>query len=159
MVADFYKIVVQTQFSYHFKGQTSMFQLGLKTSQNTSHRKRNYEKHKLPRISNCPEFRRFRHICIRTLKGLKHKTRHKNIQLIVSQQTSHTVILIETRKNTAYETKFESRHEETRFLPSQRAQISCAVSVQLISALVFASRIVQFLPYLYPKFQDSCFLL
>ena len=40
-----------------------------------------------------------------------------------------------------------------------KTQISCAVTAQLISAFVFATRIVQFLLYLYPKFQDSSFLL
>ena len=53
MLADFCKIVVQIQFTYHFKGQTFMFQLGLKTSQNISHRKR--------KITPNFEFRRFRH--------------------------------------------------------------------------------------------------
>ena len=36
-----------------------------------------------------------------------------------------------------------------------KAQISCAVNDQLISAFVFATRIVQFLAYLYLKFQAS----
>ena len=40
-----------------------------------------------------------------------------------------------------------------------KAQISCAVTAQLISAFVFATRIVQFLFYLNPKFQDSSLLL
>ena len=40
-----------------------------------------------------------------------------------------------------------------------KAQISCAVTAQLISTFLFASQIVQFLLYLYPKFQDSSFLL
>ena len=40
-----------------------------------------------------------------------------------------------------------------------KAQISCAVTAKLISAFVFATRIVHFLLYLYPKFQDSSFLL
>ena len=34
-----------------------------------------------------------------------------------------------------------------------KALISCAVTAQLISAFVFATRIVQFLLYLYLKFQ------
>ena len=37
--------------------------------------------------------------------------------------------------------------------------ISCAVTAQLIGAFVFATRIVLFLSYLYPKFQASSFML
>ena len=59
MLKGLYKIVVQIQFSYHFKVQSSMVYLGIKTSQNTSHRKTKCEKHKLPIISNFPGFRRF----------------------------------------------------------------------------------------------------
>ena len=40
-----------------------------------------------------------------------------------------------------------------------KTQISCAVTAQLISAFVFAIRIVQFLYYLNPKFQASSHLL
>ena len=40
-----------------------------------------------------------------------------------------------------------------------KAQISCAVTAQLISAFVFATRIVQFLSYLYMNFQASSLLL
>ena len=40
-----------------------------------------------------------------------------------------------------------------------KMQISCAVTAQLISAFVFATRIVQFLFYIYPKFQASSFIL
>ena len=40
-----------------------------------------------------------------------------------------------------------------------KVQISFTVTGKLISAFVFATRIVQFLLYLYPKFQDSNFLL
>ena len=36
-----------------------------------------------------------------------------------------------------------------------KAQISCAVAAQLISAFVFATRIEQFLLFLNPKFQAS----
>ena len=49
-------------------------------------------------------------------------------------------------------------YKKTRFLP-MRKQRSRSVTAQLISAFVFAARIVQFLLYLYPKFQDSSFLL
>ena len=40
-----------------------------------------------------------------------------------------------------------------------KTQISCAVTAQLISAFVFAMRIVQSLFYLNPKFQASSHLL
>ena len=40
-----------------------------------------------------------------------------------------------------------------------KTQISFAVTAKLISAFVFDTRIVQFLLCLYPKFQDSSFLL
>ena len=40
-----------------------------------------------------------------------------------------------------------------------KSQISFAVTVKLISAFVFATRLVQFLFYLYPKFQASSLLL
>ena len=40
-----------------------------------------------------------------------------------------------------------------------KAQISCAVTAQLISAFVCPTRMVQFLFYLYPKLQDSSSLL
>ena len=40
-----------------------------------------------------------------------------------------------------------------------KTQISCAVTAQLISAFVFATRIVQFLYFLNPKFQVSSHLL
>ena len=40
-----------------------------------------------------------------------------------------------------------------------KAQVSCAVTAQLISAFVFASRIVNFLFFLNPKFQASSYLM
>ena len=40
-----------------------------------------------------------------------------------------------------------------------KAQISFTVTVKLISAFVFATRIVQFFFFLNPKFQDSSLLL
>ena len=53
MLVDLNNIVVQIQFSYHFiiKVQTSRFQQGLKTSQNTSYREnlrnKNYHKFRI----------------------------------------------------------------------------------------------------------------
>ena len=58
---------------------------------------------------------------------------------------------------------YELRHEKIRFLlmrkQRRRSAVQCAVTAQLISAFVFATRIVQFLLYLHPKFQDSNILL
>ena len=53
----------------------------------------------------------------------------------------------------------ELRHEKTRFLPMQKTkvQISFAVTAKLISAFVFAIRIVQSL--FNPNFQASRFFL
>ena len=51
MLADFYKIVVQIQFTYHFKGQTFMFQLGLKRLKTFHIERENV------RNINYPEFR------------------------------------------------------------------------------------------------------
>ena len=55
----------------------------------------------------------------------------------------------------------EPHYEDTRFLPvlKAKAQISCAVTAQLISAFVIATRIVQFLLFLNLKFQASSHLL
>ena len=46
-------------------------------------------------------------------------------------------------------------HEKTGFLPMRKQKEQIAVTAHLISAFVFATRIVQFLFYLYPKFQDA----
>ena len=51
--------------------------------------------------------------------------------------------------------KIELRHEKTKVLHDAKTKvhISCAVTQQLISVFVFATQIVQFLFYLYSKFQ------
>ena len=56
---------------------------------------------------------------------------------------------------------YEPHREKTGFLPRRKtkAQISFAVTAKLISAFVFATRIVQFLFFLNPKFQASSLLL
>ena len=56
---------------------------------------------------------------------------------------------------------FEPRREKTGFLYMRKTktQISFAVTAKLISAFVFAIRIVQSLYYLHPKFQASGHLL
>ena len=53
------------------------------------------------------------------------------------------------------------RHEKKRIFAyaETKAQISCSVSAQLISAFVFATWIVQFLFYLYLKFQAPSLFL
>ena len=54
----------------------------------------------------------------------------------------------------------ERHHENSIFAYAKtKAQISCAVTAQLISAFVFTTHIVQFLLHLYPKFQASSHLL
>ena len=55
----------------------------------------------------------------------------------------------------------EPRREKTGFFAyaKTKAQISFAVTAKLISAFVFATRIVYFLFFLYPKFQASSLLL
>ena len=54
----------------------------------------------------------------------------------------------------------EPIHEKAGFAYAKtKAQISCALTTQLISVFVFATRIVPFLFYLYLKSQASGFLL
>ena len=57
--------------------------------------------------------------------------------------------------------KYEPHHEKTVFLHMQKTktQISFAVTAKLISVFVFATRIVQSLSYLNPKFQANSHLL
>ena len=57
--------------------------------------------------------------------------------------------------------KVEPHHEKTGLLAMRKtkAQISFAVTAKLISAFVFATRVVQFLFFLNPKFQASSHLL
>ena len=52
-------------------------------------------------------------------------------------------------------------HEKTVFFAyaKTRPQISCAVTAQLTSAFVFATRVVRFFFFLNPKFQASSYLL
>ena len=59
------------------------------------------------------------------------------------------------------QTIYEPRHEKTGFFAyaKTKTQISFMVTAKLISAFVFATRIVQFLFYLNSKFQDSSHLL
>ena len=57
--------------------------------------------------------------------------------------------------------EFEPRREKTVFFAyaKTKTQISFAVTAKLISAFVFATRIVQFLYFLNPKFQASSHLM
>ena len=61
--------------------------------------------------------------------------------------------------NKVIEKNETSRENKIFVYVKTKAQISCAVTAQLISAFVFATWIVQFLRYLDPKFQDSSFHL
>ena len=55
---------------------------------------------------------------------------------------------------------YDLHHETTGLAYAKtNTQINCAVTVQLISAFVFATQIVQSLLYLNPKFQASSLLL
>ena len=69
----------------------------------------------------------------------------------------HYILLFTKKKNDA----FEPPHGKTNNLHTAKtkAQISFAVTAKLISAFVFATRIVQFLLYLTPKFPASSLLL
>ena len=55
----------------------------------------------------------------------------------------------------------EPHHEKNRIFAhtKTKAQISCAVTAQLISAFVFATRIVESLFFLNPKFQANSHIL
>ena len=67
-----------------------------------------------------------------------------------------------TREIRAGHILFEPCYEKTgilHFMRKQKTQISCAVTAQLISAFVFAIRIVQSLYYLNPNFQAAKHLL
>ena len=63
--------------------------------------------------------------------------------------------------NAAYVKVNEPRHEKTGFFAyaKTKTQISFAVTVKLISVFAFATRIVQSLFYLNPKFQASSHIL
>ena len=63
--------------------------------------------------------------------------------------------------NFVFQNLFEPRREKTGFFAhaKTKTQISFAVTAKLISAFVFATRIVQFLPFLNTKFQVSSHLL
>ena len=61
------------------------------------------------------------------------------------------------RSGSASSIAFEPRHEKTGFFEyaKTKTQISLAVTAKLISVFVFATRIVQSLYFLNPKFQAS----
>ena len=62
------------------------------------------------------------------------------------------IALIYMRKNNIWASSWENQQSA---YAKPKAQISFAVTAKLISAFVFATRIVQFLFYLNPKFQAS----
>ena len=69
--------------------------------------------------------------------------------------------LSETYNSGNYRMTVEPHREKTGIsaYAKTKAQISFAVTAKLISAFVFATRIVYFLFFLYPKFQASSLLL
>ena len=73
--------------------------------------------------------------------------------------------VVENPKNSVhFSMLYELCHEKTAFClcknkDSDFAVQFCAVTAQPISAFVFATRIVQFLLYLCPRFQDSNLIL
>ena len=81
---------------------------------------------------------------------------------LVRQIFALTVSLFVTRAVTTLKVNiYEPRCEKTGFFAyaKTKTQISFAVTAKLISAFVFATRKVQFLYYLNPKFQASNHLL
>ena len=63
------------------------------------------------------------------------------------------------RNKVWWQRQYEPRREKTTCICETKTQISFAVTAKLISAFVFAIRIVQFLFYLNLKFQASSYLL
>ena len=88
---------------------------------------------------------------------------HENKTYLNEIKGAYPVISFRSKCKNTYSNiiRIEPRHEKTGFFAyaKTKAQISCAVTAQLISAFVFATRIVYFLLYLYPNFQDSMFLM
>ena len=74
--------------------------------------------------------------------------------------TCRYLMIIECCFNVSLIKPFKPRHEKTIFFSyaKTKAQISFAVTAKLISAFVFAKRIVKSLYYLNPKFKASSHL-
>ena len=96
------------------------------------------------------------------------KTVIKRVVCIRSQSTKcfhftfvKVFVLILSAQSHVGVSRLEPRHEKTGFFAyaKTKAQISFAVTAKLISAFVFATRTVQFLFFLNPKFQASSPLL
>ena len=70
------------------------------------------------------------------------------------------ILVLNHSASSCCKNKILLRHEKTRFLAhaKTKAQISCAVNAQLISAFVFAIQMVQSLFFPNPKFQVSFYL-
>ena len=72
------------------------------------------------------------------------------------------ILVLNPSASSCCKNKILPRHEKTGFLhmyAKTKAQISCAVNAQLISAFVFAIQMVQSLFFLNPKFQASFYPL
>ena len=82
--------------------------------------------------------------------------RNTNIRIFEHSLTSLPKILVSCSIGS-----YEPRYEKTGFLHmrKQKMQISFAVTAKLISAFVFATRILQSLYFLNLKFQASSYLL
>ena len=80
--------------------------------------------------------------------------------MFVKGQKPACVAKIKTGKTLIIVIIYELHHEKTRVAYAKtKAQISCVVTVQLISELVFPTQIKQSLFFLNPKFQASNHLL
>ena len=66
--------------------------------------------------------------------------------------------IIVMKKKTTKKQKKKKKKKDFSYAKT-KAQISCAVAAQLISAFAFPTRIAQFLFFLNPKFQASSHLL
>ena len=83
----------------------------------------------------------------------------RSIIVVLALQTMHVYKVFCV--NLSLHIIYEPHHEKTGYFAyaKTKAQISFAVNAKLISAFVFATRIVQFLFCLNPKLQASSLLL
>ena len=94
--------------------------------------------------------------CIKGSKGILVLVQRLNVVPWFSLQVRVKMTLVDNFCHKIfYMITYEPHHEKTNIFHMQKtkAQISCGVTAQSISAFVFATRIVQFLFFLNPKFQ------
>ena len=84
----------------------------------------------------------------------KNSARHLAFYVIISVIKE----LTKTEERMGFKWANLSENQQTAYAKT-KAQISCAVTAELISTFVFATWIVQFLFYLNPKFQASSLFL